>query len=74
MTAEILDGVDVFPWPLPARHGGQYVGVNVAGILAVHRPTGIAVVVDSERSQHANRKLAVERLRRLVELHERSAA
>jgi peptide chain release factor len=28
----------------------------------VHRPTGIAVRVDAERSQHANRRRALDRL------------
>jgi peptide chain release factor 2/peptide chain release factor len=42
--------------------GGQHVNTSSSAIRAVHRPTGIAVRVDAERSQHANRRRALDRL------------
>lgn len=48
-------------WPLRPI-GGQQTGRVHYGVLAVHKRTGASVVVTSERSQHANQKLAEERL------------
>jgi len=39
--------------------GGQHVNTAASAVRAVHQATGIAVKVSTERSQHANRKLAV---------------
>ncbi len=39
--------------------GGQHVNTTASAVRAVHQATGIAVKVSTERSQHANRKLAV---------------
>lgn len=43
------------------HRGGQHVGVD-ASVIAIHKPTGIAVYKDSERSQMANKAAAVARL------------
>lgn len=51
----------------PTNRGGQHVGTMSAGVRATHVPIGKTVFVNSERSQHANQLLAVERLVQLVE-------
>lgn len=51
-------------WP-PRRAGGQHVGVH-AGVIVVHKPTGIAVVWTDERSQMKNREIATELLKLVV--------
>ncbi len=51
----------------PDRRGGQHVAKPCTGVRATHRPTGISVMVDTERSQHANRRLAEKRLKATVE-------
>ena len=59
------DDVTYEAWPRRDR-GGQQVGVRGGGIIAIHVPTGIAIVVDDQRSQHANRIFALARLTVLV--------
>lgn len=50
--------------------GGQHQNTTESGVRLVHLPTGMRVVARDERSQHRNRKLALERLReRLEELN-----
>ncbi len=46
-----------------ARHGGQWVPIVENGVKIEHLPTGITVTCDKERSAHANRALAMKRLR-----------
>lgn len=41
----------------PNPYGGQHVGVS-SGVKITHEETGIFAVVNTERSQHRNRKIA----------------
>lgn len=47
--------------------GGQHVNKSHTAIRATHRPTGISVVAQEERSQQMNKKLAHARLYQQVE-------
>lgn len=58
--------LELHAWPPRTPGGGQQTGRVHYGVLAVHKRTGAAVVVTSEQSQHANQKLAEERLGLLV--------
>lgn len=46
--------------------GGQHQNKTESAVRAVHRPTGLAVAVRSERSQHRNKAEALERLAGLL--------
>lgn len=47
--------------------GGQHRNKASTAVRATHRPTGIVVVVDTERQFSANRRLALQRLRQRIE-------
>lgn len=44
------------PYP-PRNQGGQHVGISY-GIQVIHNPTGLQVIVNTERSQLKNKKVA----------------
>lgn len=44
--------------------GGQHQNTTESGVRLTHLPTGTVVTARDERSQHRNRRLALERLRR----------
>ncbi|MFV8753358.1 peptide chain release factor 1 [Nannocystaceae bacterium ST9] len=49
--------------------GGQHVNTTDSAVRIIHKPTGIALRVDQEKSQIKNRELAVKRLRsKLLEI------
>jgi peptide chain release factor len=56
------DGEIVFQACKASGKGGQHVNTTDSAVHALHVPSGIAVKVMSERSQHANKRLARELL------------
>jgi ribosome-associated protein len=46
--------------------GGQHVNTTNSAIRLIHRPTGIRVSCQQERSQHQNRAICLRRLREKV--------
>lgn len=47
--------------------GGQHQNRTESGVRLVHLPTDVRVVARDERSQHRNRRLALQRLRAALE-------
>lgn len=45
---------------------GGFAPVTTHGVRVTHKPSRVSVVVDSERSQHQNRQLALEALRAII--------
>jgi ribosome-associated protein len=48
--------------------GGQHVNKTESAVRLRHRPSGLAVTSQQERSQHRNKAICLEKLRRKVEL------
>ena len=51
--------------------GGQHQNTTESGVRLTHLPTGIVVTAREERSQHRNRVVALERLKKLLEEREK---
>ncbi len=47
--------------------GGQHQNKTESGVRLTHLPTGISVTARDSRSQHRNRRIAVDRLRAALE-------
>lgn len=62
MRPEDLDIVSGCIAVHPERRGGQHVAMMCTGIRVTHKPTGISVLANDERSQHANREVAMRKL------------
>ena len=59
----VLDPTDIiFQTCRASGKGGQHVNTTDSAVRATHTPSGISVRVESERSQHANKKRALELL------------
>lgn len=46
--------------------GGQHVNKTCSAVRVTHRPSGLVVRVETERSQHRNKQIAIERLQQLL--------
>ncbi|MDN3638759.1 peptide chain release factor H [Simiduia curdlanivorans] len=53
--------------------GGQHVNKTSSAVWATHLPTGIKLRVESDRSQHRNRRIALERLQLQLNATEQAA-
>lgn len=54
--------------------GGQHRNVTDSAVVMTHRPTGLQVRVESERSQHQNRAAAYNHLRARLWAHQQALA
>ncbi len=63
---KIAENDIVFQTMRSSGPGGQHVNKVNSAVRATHKPTGTSVVVMDSRSQHQNRKIAVERLQNKV--------
>ena len=46
--------------------GGQHVNKTDSAVRLIHRPSGVAVSTQQERSQHLNKRLCIQKLRAKV--------
>lgn len=46
----------------PKSQEGQHVGATIPAIKVTHIPSGLIAIVETERSQHRSRQVAIEML------------
>ena len=51
---------------MASGHGGQKRNRSYSAVRATHLPTGIAVIAEESRSQHENKKRALQRLKKAI--------
>ena len=49
------------------KKGGQHVNTTCSGVRAIYEPLGVEAISYDERSQHLNKKIALERLLQKIE-------
>ncbi len=66
--AEVTDGIrpEDFTVDVVVKSMGGFAQINTKGVRVTHKPTGISVMCDVARSQHANRNQAIETLRAIL--------
>lgn len=50
--------------------GGQHTNKTSSAVRASHAKSGISVLVQDSRSQHQNKKIAIQRLQEIFEIHQ----
>ena len=63
---KLLAECDVYTFRSSGK-GGQHVNTTNSAVRLRHRPTGITVTSQQERSQHRNKAICLARLRRKIE-------
>lgn len=63
---EILEQQVVIETMRAKGPGGQHVNKTESAVRITHRPSGLRVRIESDRSQHRNKKIALERLQLLL--------
>lgn len=63
------EDIDIASWG-SSNQGSFQVGVE-RGVQVTHLPTGIVVQIESERSQHRNRAIALDKLESILDMNER---
>ncbi len=64
--AELLSECDVETFKASGK-GGQHVNTTESAVRLRHRPTGLVAASQQERSQHRNKIIALQILRRKIE-------
>ncbi|BEV09888.1 peptide chain release factor H [Asticcacaulis sp. DW145] len=70
---DLRDEDIVFQTMRASGPGGQHVNKTDSAVRATHKPTGLIVTAQEQRSQHANRKLARQKLAALLDAQREKA-